>query len=102
MHVVAEDRGLARGGADQAHQHLQRRRLARAVGAHEAEDLAFAHAERDPVQHPLLAQPEAGAEVLDDVSMRTISARGPPCISSPSPRARPSLRQRSRAPRLSE
>ena len=39
-----------RVGADQAHQHLQRRGLAGAVRADEAEDLALAHRERDAAQ----------------------------------------------------
>ena len=39
-HVVPRDEGLALGGTQQSRQHADGRRLARAVGAQETEDLA--------------------------------------------------------------
>ena len=46
---VAEDAGLARGRVEQAGEHLQRRRLAGAVRAEEADDLARRDLEGDRV-----------------------------------------------------
>ena len=45
--LLPEDRGLAARGEDEPREHLDRRRLAGAVGAEEAEDVAAAHLERD-------------------------------------------------------
>ncbi len=63
-HRLAEHLGLAGGGEHQAEQHPDRRRLARAVGAEEAVDVAGAHVEVDAVdgQHrpvPLGQRPGA-------------------------------------------
>jgi hypothetical protein len=65
-HVVAENLRLARGRADQAHQDLQRRGLAGAVRADEAEQLTALHLEIDAVPHALPAQPESRPEVLHE------------------------------------
>ncbi len=49
QHVEAGDARLPRGRGEQPDQHLDRRRLPRAVGAEEAEHLAGANVERDRV-----------------------------------------------------
>jgi len=54
---VAEHRHLAAGGVEQAGEHLQRRRLARAVRAEEADDLARLDLERDAVDGADIAPP---------------------------------------------
>ena len=58
--VVAGDRGRPGGGFEQSRQHLQRRRLAGAVGADDADDLASLDGEGDVVHRDeaavLLAQ----------------------------------------------
>jgi hypothetical protein len=63
--LAAEDARAPGGRVDQAHEQLERRRLARAVGAEEAEDFAAPDAQREPVEraHPALAQ-EADLVVL--------------------------------------
>ena len=61
--VGAEHEARARGGGEQAAQHADRGGLAGAVRAEEAEDLAFVHAERDPVHG--LEGPEVLAELAD-------------------------------------
>ena len=51
-HVVARDPGGARGGGQERRQHVDRRRLACAVRAEKAVDLAGLHLEVDPVDRP--------------------------------------------------
>ena len=60
--VDAEHEAGAGGGGEQAAQHADRRRLAGAVRAEEAEDLALVHAERDPVDG------HEGAEALGELA----------------------------------
>ena len=61
---MAEDARLARGRVEQAGEHLQRRRLAGAVRAEEADDLARLDLERDHVDRTHLAG-LAADEALD-------------------------------------
>ena len=58
---TAEQRGLARRGRDHAEKNLDQRRLARAVLAEEAEDLATVHLKAHLVErlHPPVPLPEA-------------------------------------------
>src|SRR5665213_4316929 len=59
--VGARDHGLTARRREQGREHAQRRRLARAVGAEEAEDLAVAHLEVDAT-HGLDGASAAGGE----------------------------------------
>ena len=63
-HVVPGHRGRAFVGVGQRDEHAHGRRLAGAVRAEQAEDLSFAHAERDAVQRLHLAV--ALAQRVDD------------------------------------
>ena len=60
------DLGAAAGGADQRGQHVDHRRLARPVGAEEAEEIAVAHGDVDRVDRAQLAVVLAEPERLDD------------------------------------
>ncbi len=53
--VEAPDRDRAAGLVDQPGEDVDQRRLARAVGAEQAEDLPARHVEADVVQRPLAA-----------------------------------------------
>ena len=64
----AEDLGVAAGRKHQLHQQLQRGRLAGAVGAEEAEDLAGLDLERQAIERAVRARaPEADLVVLGEV-----------------------------------
>ena len=63
---LAEQPGLPLGGRQQAAQHLHRRRLAAAVGAEEAEDLAPLDPEADVIDRDEVAEPLGQAVRLDD------------------------------------
>ena len=88
-HVEAADRPAqdlrsAGGREDQLHQQLERRRLARAVGAEKPEDLAALDRQREPIERPIRAgSPEADRVVLRklvdvDGGGHTENAREPP------------------------
>ena len=62
--VAAEDQGLAAGGKEQPQEQLDRGRLARAVGAQQAEDLAAADLQVEGLQGPdLLPAPEIAIDL---------------------------------------
>jgi len=63
-HRDTVDRGVARGRKDQPREHLDGRRLARAVGPDEAEDLAFFHVEIDAAHGLDRSQQESCAKAL--------------------------------------
>ena len=67
--VVAVDLGAAAGRADQRRQHVDHRRLARPVGAEEAEELAAADVDVDRLDGAQLAVVLAEPERLDDGSL---------------------------------
>ena len=65
---TAEDLGAAGGRKDELHQQLQRRGLAGAVGAQEAEDLPLLDVECEPVERAIRpAAPEADRIVLGEL-----------------------------------
>ncbi|CAO3437987.1 hypothetical protein [Azospirillum argentinense] len=65
VHRLPEQPGLALARLEQAGQHLHRRRLAAAVGAEEAEDLAARYAEADMVDRHETAEAHGQALRLD-------------------------------------
>jgi len=72
--VVEDDLGASFVRFRQRRQHLDRRRLARAVRTEQAEDLSFAHAERDAVER--LDLPVALAKPLDDDCVHRAESSG--------------------------
>src|SRR6185436_7822149 len=76
LDVIAVDGGLAAAGHEQPAQDADERRLARAVRAEEAEDLAARHLQRDVVERADLA--EVLRHVLDvDADVRAHSSKRP-------------------------
>ena len=65
---AAEEEGLAAGRRDEAGEHLDGGRLARAVGAEEAEDLAALHVEAHALHRLDLLAEEACLNVFDEVA----------------------------------
>src|SRR5262249_30141685 len=67
----AEDLAAARGRKHQLHQQLQRRRLAGAVGAEKAEDLAGRDLQRQAIERAIRAlAPEADRVILGELRGR--------------------------------
>src|SRR6202035_1292395 len=64
--VVAQARAFAAVRGEQSAEHANRRRLAAAVGAEKAENLAAAHAERKVLDHVVLAEMLVDAVHVDD------------------------------------
>jgi hypothetical protein len=93
--LQAEHPHLARVGAAQALHHLHRGRLAGPVGAHDPDDLAGLHGERDAVHRHRLAVPLFEIRHLDDRRHRLIPARGSASSAAdePAPAGRPKHRQ---------
>src|SRR5262249_29215849 len=72
--VEAADPGRPRGGPQEGDEDANRGRLARAVGAQEAEDLAPFHGERDSVERGLSAR--VGLDQVLDLDSPGRGARG--------------------------
>ncbi len=71
--IEADDRGAAGRGDEQRAKHPHRRRLAGAIRAEQAENLAFIDGEVDPADRLDLAPP-ANSNVFDNCSVRIIGA----------------------------
>src|SRR5205823_1784952 len=82
--IETEDRGATGISDEQRHQNTKERRLAGAVGADEAEQLAFFHRERHPVERHRALEPLRDPLAAHDAHGTNWTSTGMPIFSTPS------------------
>ena len=73
---VAANDALALAGFEHAGDHLEHGGLARAVGSHQAHDLAGAHLERDVLERAELVEEQLVLHELDEVLLEAVELLG--------------------------